>query len=720
MQAITWDAQSYYVGGEPAFLVSGEFPYFRVPKKDWQYRMEMFKNGGGLCLSTYIPWAIHEPQEGVFAFDDCPMRNLEDFLCLAREMELYVTVRPGPYCYSEMIYGGLPEWLVENYPQIMAQCLDGSLLDYTAVSYNHPVFLEKARAWYRKVGSIIKGYMLEKGGPIAFVQIDNELCGAHVWNKSLDYNRESMGIAQEHGAFPLFLKEKYGDISRLNAAYNMQLSSFAEVMPLGDFSKTDPRQILRVKDYQDFYFAQVAEYGRQLVGWLREDGVTCSLTHNSGNANMNVYYDALCKKLANEQFLLGSDHYYSMGIDWDNNPRPMYMAKVFSSLESLRHYGFPPTVWEMPSGFCIDWVQLTPENLRCAYYLNLAMGMKGFNYYIFTGGKNPNRLCAVTDDYDCNAPIGTGNKLNPAYYVQKEFHQFLQTHSWLTQAKQESDFYVGVYREYGRSEEYSKGKSILGFSNYDAWLMTRRAVLLTGFYSSYSPEMIDLEEEGLAGKYLDKPLVVCASVSLSRKAQENLKAFVQNGGKLWLLPFVPSMDENMEPYSVLLDFFGGGQTRKPSRGFVRVDIGDVPNIWANESEWITERCPQGAEVLCADEHNGEVIAWKKAIGQGEVYWTGIQWFHSQDEHVRMLRYLMSQMRAGSPVVESSNASSIFGVVRTDGNRRMLFLTNLFSFEAVTEVSVRRPDGTYFDTGKHTLAPCSVKTFEIVEGKGGAQ
>jgi beta-galactosidase len=40
---ITFDHRSYYIAGKPAFLYSGEFHYFRVPREDWQRRMELFR-----------------------------------------------------------------------------------------------------------------------------------------------------------------------------------------------------------------------------------------------------------------------------------------------------------------------------------------------------------------------------------------------------------------------------------------------------------------------------------------------------------------------------------------------------------------------------------------------------------------------------------------------------------------------------------------------------
>src|SRR5664279_1429278 len=96
---ITFDHRCYSIGGKPAFLYSGEFHYFRVPRADWRRRMRLFKQAGGNCLATYVPWLMHEPEEGRFVFDEGQL-DLEEFLRLAGEVGLYVIARPGPYQLS--------------------------------------------------------------------------------------------------------------------------------------------------------------------------------------------------------------------------------------------------------------------------------------------------------------------------------------------------------------------------------------------------------------------------------------------------------------------------------------------------------------------------------------------------------------------------------------------------------------------------------------------
>ena len=96
LSPVQFDTICYRVNGNPTFLNSGEFHYFRVPKADWRRRMDLFQAAGGNCLATYIPWCLHEPEEGKFVFsNETGVLDFEAFLRVAREAGLYVIARPA-------------------------------------------------------------------------------------------------------------------------------------------------------------------------------------------------------------------------------------------------------------------------------------------------------------------------------------------------------------------------------------------------------------------------------------------------------------------------------------------------------------------------------------------------------------------------------------------------------------------------------------------------
>lgn len=64
-------------------------------------------------LKRYVPWNLHEPEEGVYDFgtgngDFSPFLDLKRFVQMAKDEDLFVIFRPGPYICAEWDFGGLP------------------------------------------------------------------------------------------------------------------------------------------------------------------------------------------------------------------------------------------------------------------------------------------------------------------------------------------------------------------------------------------------------------------------------------------------------------------------------------------------------------------------------------------------------------------------------------------------------------------------------------
>lgn len=710
---IGWDPKSYKIDRKPSFLISGEFHYFRVPKNDWKKRLELFQQAGGNCVATYIPWILHEPVEGDILFGDAPERDLEGFLKLCLELGIFVICRPGPYQYSEMKYDGLPGWLCENYPQILATDIHGRVFRKASVSYLHPVFLEKTKKWFDKVCPILSRYTLSKGGPVPFVQFDNELMGIHEWFSSgLDYNMEAMGFGKEDGLYTKFLIQRYENVNHLNTCYETHFKNFTEVRPVEDTSAENPANQRCMKDYQDFYFSTIAEYAVILTGWMRESGIDCDFIHNSANPNMNPHFLETVSRLKNN-FLLGSDHYYNLDQDWEsNNPTPKYAVKVFYSNEMLRLMGFPPTVFELPGGSASEWPPITPEDLKCCYLTNVALGMKGLNYYIFTGGPNPHNIGANGDSYDYGAPIGADNSIRPQYKIQKEFGAFLVENSWLANAERINDIHIGLDWEYSRSRHYCPKKSITGFNSTDAWCFLHKGLLITALCASYSPSFVNLYNDSFV-QSIDKPLIVATSDCMAAAVQERLIQFVKNGGQLLLAPVIPYMDENFNPCTLLKEFLGGASSELCTEAFPRNNIGPVHNVASNVKLFKSLSQPDGAVNLAVEENSGSEIGWKKTYpGKGTVIWMGICWKHAKRQHSEMIKYVMEELNCNSQVIYCDNPN-IWTSLQSDGRQSMLFIMNLFSSPMEAGIKVRWKDGSYTDTGIHHLSPMEVKTVKLV-------
>lgn len=370
--------------------------------------------------------------------------------------------------------------------------------------------------------------------------------------------------------------------------------------------------------------------------------------------------------------------------------------------------GMPPTVFELPAGSLSDWPPVTPEDAKACYLMNIALGMKGSNFYILTGGPNVPGTGITSDIYDYGASIGPRGELRPLYDVQKDVGLFLKRNSWLVEAEQETGVHLGLDFEMAIAEEYGwKTRGALAIAPAESWAFLQRGVLSTAFCAGLSPGFVDLGAESWT-RDREGPLVVVTSAVMARAIQERLVRILRDGGRLLLVPVVPTHDEHLEPCTVLSDYLGGVRSVKSPAPFSRVTVAGVENVFMNGEVYFLDNLPSNATIVGVDEISGRTLAaqWKLA-GGGQMLILGFRWLHAKREHEAMLTGLLKGLGFKAKVACSN--PNVWVTLRTAGKRSALFLMNLLSAPMETCVKCRPAwSGKTVDTKSHRLAPMSVK------------
>lgn len=149
-------------GSPSVVLCSSVFP-FRLPREQWDHRLQLVQESGYGMIDLYVHWGFHEQRSGDIDLSS-PQRDLRHFLELAHERDLLVMARPGPYICSETDGGGLPWWLHGDHPDAPA-----------ALRTADPDYLAAVDRWFSAVMPILAEAQIGRGGPVALVQIENEL-----------------------------------------------------------------------------------------------------------------------------------------------------------------------------------------------------------------------------------------------------------------------------------------------------------------------------------------------------------------------------------------------------------------------------------------------------------------------------------------------------------------------------------------------------------------
>ncbi len=156
------DGSAFLLDGAPLQIRSGELHPSRIPVEYWQHRIRMAKAMGMNTISVYVMWNYLEESPGVFDFTT-DRRDFTTFVKLCQQEGMWVLLRPGPYCCGEWDLGGIPPYLLKN-PDIKLRVR----------SADDPHYMAAVTRYYNALIPRIKPLMIDNGGPILMVQIENE------------------------------------------------------------------------------------------------------------------------------------------------------------------------------------------------------------------------------------------------------------------------------------------------------------------------------------------------------------------------------------------------------------------------------------------------------------------------------------------------------------------------------------------------------------------
>lgn len=183
-----------WVGGEPLFLLAGEYPYYRDDPRLWSKKLRELKRAGLNTVSFYIPWRHHELDDQTIVFDGDGNRNLVRFIQEIAECGLYAFAKPGPFVHAELPLGGLPNRVSPSFSvdRIAALSAAGEPLRSHGLelpSANDTAFVKDTHEWLQKAGRVLTPFQYP-AGPLIAVQIGNEgfYCESPLPVDALDYS----------------------------------------------------------------------------------------------------------------------------------------------------------------------------------------------------------------------------------------------------------------------------------------------------------------------------------------------------------------------------------------------------------------------------------------------------------------------------------------------------------------------------------------------------
>ncbi|ASJ17524.1 beta-galactosidase [Thermococcus chitonophagus] len=605
---VTHDGKLYIVEGEKIVVYGGTLQFFRVPRDAWRDRLEKMKKHGLNTVDTYVAWNWHEPEEGKFDFigETHPQRDLIGFLELAQDLGLYVIIRPGPYICGEWKNGGIPEWLINKHPEILARGPNGPLprdIYYPPITYLHPTYLGYVMKWYEQVFPIIKDYLYTKGGPIINVTIDDE---PSYWETIFqafltDYNDV---VVKPNGLWHKWLRETFS-LDQLEERYKGKFSDYTEIAPPKDFSEPLPKII----DWHHFKIWMTNEYVKTLYHKIQEyvDVPVSILDPYLLLAAWRHFYNYIRKN--NLDIHLWTEFWYSFYRSFDF--KEDRLGHVYYKIGTYRYYvnklNTPPLSIETQSSLANV---IEKDEAELLYGLLPSLGIHNINYYLYVGGENPRGYESHNGvTWDVYSPIGLDGSERQHVEPIKWIGEFLKANKDFAYSPFNAKVAFAMYEPYEALNLWGhRPENFKESVNLNEYLFGERGLLTLLAMSNVPFDVIDLENTTVEEMLRYEQIWVYSLDFMGREVQDKLAEYVEKGGNLVILPMLPYLDENLNEYRKLEEFLGVKVEGEPARDNVRL----IPFV-SVDADGIDRMIVRN---VVREVKGGEPIAWveDKVVG----------------------------------------------------------------------------------------------------------
>lgn len=705
------EGENFVLDGKKVFLNSGEIHYFRIKRELWDKHLLAAKEAGLTTISTYVPWGWHELVEGEFDFDGhtLPERDLLGWINKCKQHGMLCTLKPGPFILAEYRGAGLPDWFLERYvPEVKMHNSRGEPVNSDGVSLFNPFYLQKVQLWYNQIMPLIAANEYAKGGPVILMQICNEI-GVFSWlSHQADYNEEV------RRRFITFLKEKNNDITYWNKLWETAFESFdaVELPPDGREAYKSIADKGRDYDWVLFWRRYYADYLRMLSRWARELGVTLPFYHNLpgwiyGNGyefpvNITMYEDLFEDR---SDIIFGVDH-----IPEFMSYRNLHDDRIINDITYAMQGNKPLFAAEFQCGSREYHVVTNPQEMELFYKASVANGLTGWNYYMFSQGRNPERKGYSGSTFYWFNPLTPEAEKTSAFPLVKRMNQIISTsESVIVEAKRHAEIAVLFYPPYYATEleRTIDGASEVVF-NYSA---IRRSAYFDGLLKALQVlnveyDMLDLNKQtGNWAKY--KQIWAFCTDEMNAAEQQKIVDYAKAGGHVVIYPNLPLREMNGQPCTIIRDALNIKPIGTDSFDSALIDVLDLKDIKCANPQMVYDANDLMGDEIIAKNIQGKIIGFHKSIDKGKVAHVGTWWGFDTEAHKDVYMKLLGLSDAN---LTNATADNFFITVRerfTQDKQAMLFVGNYYNEEQLTSVTYTHPA-----TGMHEKLPLSKSNMEM--------
>ncbi|MFZ2286378.1 MAG: beta-galactosidase [Bacteroidales bacterium] len=698
------EGRNFIRDGKKVFLNSGEIHYFRIKRELWNRHLDEAVKAGLSTVSTYIPWAWHEAEEGVFDFNGstCPEKDLEGWLKRCHEHGLTCIVRPGPFILAEFRGAGLPDWFLEKHgEEVRMRDRMGLRVMSDGVSLFNAHYLEKVGLWYDRIMPLVSRNEEKSGGPVIMMQICNEI-GVFSWlARQADYGNK----VKER--FISYLEERFANIEEVNELWGTDYRSFEmiELPPDGITPYASAADRGRDNEWHRFWRKYYGDYLRMLTSMARERGVTVPLYHNlpgwiygSGYefpVNITMYEDLYNDK---SEIIFGVDH-----IPEFLSYRNMHDDRIVNDITAAMQGNGPLFAAEFQSGSREYHVVTNPREMELFYKASIANGLKGWNYYMFSQGRNPDRRGYSGETFYWFTPMTAGGDRTSAFGPIERISRILKVSGpVILEAERRAEVCVLFYPPHYATELERQGGASAGLTFVPSSI--RRPAYFDGLLRvlqilNVDYDMADLSTTSAGSLSRYKQVWAFTTDEMDAPAQQTIVDYVTGGGNAVLYPYLPDRGLSQKPCTLIRDAFSVSPSGTEVIDSSLIDILGFRDVkCSNPQITFSEESLTGSEVI-ARTLSGTPCGISRSVGSGSVIYLGTWIGFDTEGHKPVYEAILG--RSGAKLRHALSGNEYLTVRErfTGDGRGLLFVANYYNEERLGRVIYTHPE-----TGEYISLP----------------
>jgi len=696
----------FYLEGKKVFLNSGEIHYFRIKRELWDLHLDAAVEAGLSTVSSYVPWAWHESEESVFDFDgtSCPEKDLLGWLERCKARGLKCILKPGPFILAEFRGAGLPDWFLEKHgATVKMRNSRNEAVNSDGVNLFHPIYLEKVGLWYDRIMPLIRQHELAEGGPVIMMQICNEI-GVFSWlAHQADYGE---GVKER---FIAFIINKFRDIHIVNSLWGTDYADFINIELPPDGRQPYLSKADRGRDYEwhCFWRTYYAEYLKMLTAMARERGVRVPMYHNLpgwiyGNGyefpvNITMYDELFGDK---SDILFGVDH-----IPEFMSYRNLHDDRIINDITGAMMGKKPLFAAEFQCGSREYHVVTNPRELELFYKTSLANGLTGWNYYMFSQGRNAPHKGYSGETFYWYNPLSPEGERNSAFPLVKRMSQLIKSNeNIILNAGRKASIAVLFYPPYYATElERPLGSACDLVFNFSA---IRRPAYFDGLLKvlqvlDIDYDMVDLTKTNPDALNAYAQVWAFTTDEMNAVDQQTLVDAAMQGCQLVVFPYLPDSEMSQEPCTIMRDALSLAPSGIETIDSPLIDVYNHRDIkCANPQSIFTDESLAGAEII-ARTLRGSACGFLKQLGKGSVIHLGTWIGFDTEGHKPVYKSLLNQSDA---TLRKATSSAFMVNVRqrfTPDGAAILFIGNFYNEDQPALITYTHPE-----SGKTMTIPAS--------------